>query len=60
MPGGAAAAGRVRAWVERTRTEMNRVVGEVTDLEGRTAALRDMCLQGEADTTAAARAGTPR
>ena len=60
VPGGSAAAGRLSTWVDRSRTEMDRVVTEVTDLEGRTAKLRDMCLQGEADTTAAARTGTPR
>ena len=60
VPGGTAAAGRVTAWVGHNRTEMDRVVAEVTDLEQRTAQLRDMCLQGEADTTAAAKSGTPR
>jgi hypothetical protein len=60
VPGGSAAAGRLAGWVDRSRTEMDRVVTEVTDLEQRTARLRDMCLQGEADTTAAAGRGTPR
>ena len=60
VPGGAAAAGRVGSWVDRSRTEMGRVTSEVTDLEHRTAQNRDLCERGRADTGAAARRGTPR
>jgi hypothetical protein len=60
VPGGSAAAGRVTTWVDRARTELGRVVTEVTDLERSTAQARDLCLQGQADTTAAARTGNPR
>ena len=60
VPGGQAAAGRVRAWTDRSRTEMARVAAEVADLERGTAALRDLSVAGEARTTAAAKTGTPR
>jgi hypothetical protein len=60
VPGGTAAAGRMTAWVDRSRTEMGRVTAEVTDLEASTAKARDLCLQGAADTAAAARTATPR
>lgn len=60
VPGGSAAAGRVSAWVDRSRAEMDRVVAEVTDLTGCTGSMRDMCVQAAADTEAAARSGTPR
>jgi hypothetical protein len=60
VPGGSAAAGRVNSWVDRSRTEMARVVTEVTDLEQSTGRARDLCLHGEAATTAAAHTGTPR
>ena len=60
VPGGSAAAGRVSAWADRSRTEMGRVVAEVTDLTGCTGTMRDMCVQAGADTEAAARTGAPR
>jgi hypothetical protein len=60
VPGGSAAAGRVTTWVDRSRTEMKRVVTEVTDLEQSTARARDLCLHGEAATTATANTATPR
>ena len=60
VPGGSAAAGRVSAWADRSRTEMGRVVAEVTDLTGCTGTMRDMCVQAAADTEAAARTGAPR
>jgi hypothetical protein len=60
VPGASAAAGRVTAWADRSRTEMDRVVAEVTDLTGCTGTMRDMCVQAEADTSAAALSGTPR
>ena len=59
VPGGSAAAGRVTSWVDRSRTEMTRVANEVTDLEASTAKTRDLCLQGEARTTATASSATP-
>jgi hypothetical protein len=60
VPGGAAAAGRVTSWADRSRAEMGRIVAEVTDLTGCTGTMRDMCVQAGADTEAAARSGTPR
>lgn len=60
VPGGAAAAGRMSNWVERSRTEMGRVENEVTDLEHRTAANRDHCDNGVASTSATANQGKPR
>jgi len=60
VPGASAAAGRVTAWADRSRAEMDRVVAEVTDLTGCTGTMRDMCVQAGADTEAAARSGTPR
>ena len=60
VPGGSAAAGRVTTWADRSRSEMDRVVTEVTDLTSCTGSMRDMCVQAAADTEAAARTGTPR
>ncbi|HEY0700742.1 MAG TPA: hypothetical protein VGD43_23410 [Micromonospora sp.] len=60
VPGASAAAGRVTAWADRSRAEMDRVVAEVSDLTGCTGTMRDMCVQAEADTSAAALSGTPR
>lgn len=60
VPGASAAAGRVTAWADRSRAEMDRVVAEVTDLTGCTGTMRDMCVRAAADTEAAARSGTPR
>jgi len=59
VPGGTAAAGRVQSWVQRTRTEMDRVGAEVADLQVCTRKARELSDRAAADTIAAARTGTP-
>ena len=56
---GAPDAGRVQTWVERTRTEMDRVGAEVADLQVCTRKARELSDRAAADTIAAARTGTP-
>ena len=52
-------AARVQTWVERTRTEMDRVGAEVADLQVCTRKARELSDRAAADTIAAARTGTP-